>query len=273
MSLKDKVVVITGAGRGMGRTYTLGFLEEGARVVATDVDFESDGSDEVKRIVEASGHGLVLPMDLTDNAQIAAAYAATMERFGTVDVLLNNAGLRQRNLFPPHGVAKVLDVTDEQWRKMFDVNVFGTLSVIRTFIPPMIERKSGSIINVSTTGTVPAWHRPHSREQPYMGAKSALTNLSLYLAYEVREFNIAVNVLFPPHAATTGTKEQDKMRREMNYMPMGIPSRPEAVVPLAMFLAEQDASGVTGQYLSAQDWNLLHGLGGPEAWQAQPGQY
>ncbi len=101
-----------------------------------------------------------------------------------------------------------------------------------------------------------------------MASKSALTNLSIYLANEIAEHNVAVNVLFPPHAATTGTKEQDIIRKEHGIMAAGaVPLVPEAVVPLAKFFAAQTAStGVTGKVIYAADWNLEHGLGGPDKW-------
>ncbi len=267
MTLEGKVVVITGAARGMGRAYTHGFLDEGCRVVCGDLSWSGDGAEETQAVVEAAG-GLAVELDITRDDHIEAAFAATMERFGTVDVLLNNAGMRQRHLIPPHGIGKVLDVPPEDWRRMFDVNVFGTLAMIRTFVQPMLEKRAGSIINVSTTGTDPRWYRPHSREQPYMASKSALTNLSIYLANEIAEYNVAVNVLFPPHAATTGTKEQDIIRKEHGIMAAGaVPLVPEAVVPLAKFFAAQTAStGVTGKVIYAADWNLEHGLGGPDKW-------
>ena len=269
MALRDKVVVVTGAARGMGREYVLGFLDEGSKVVATDMSWEGDGAEELKQRIEDSGHGIARVMDITKEDEIAQVFDATIVAFGTVDVLLNNAGMRQRNLFPPMGAAKVLDIDMADWRRMFDVNVFGTLQVIRAFIKPMIEKRSGSVINVSTTGTVPAYYRPKSREQPYMGSKAALTNLSIYLAEEVKEHNVAVNTLFPPHVQTTGTKEQDALRKEMNpYFTGASPLNPASVVPLAKFLADQDAStGVTGETITTIEWNLLHGYGSPEAWQ------
>ena len=268
MALLNKVVVITGAARGMGREYALGFLDEGAKVVATDMSWEGDGAEDVKQHIEDSGHGLTRVMDITKEDDIAQVFDATISAFGTVDVLLNNAGMRQRNLFPPMGAAKVLEIDMADWRRMFDVNVFGTLQVIRAFIKPMIEQGHGSIINVSTTGTVPAYYRPQSREQPYMGSKAALTNLSIYLAEEVKEYGVAVNTLFPPHVQTTGTKEQDILRKQMNpYFTGASPLHPASVVPLAKFLADQDASmGVTGETITTVEWNLLHGYGSPEAW-------
>ena len=101
MALSGKVIVITGGARGMGRAYTLGFLEQGCKVVTGDLSWASDGAEKLRATVEAAG-GLVL--DLTNDVHIEAAFDAATERFGTVDVLLNNAGMRQRHIIPPHGI-------------------------------------------------------------------------------------------------------------------------------------------------------------------------
>ena len=112
--LASKVVVITGGARGMGATYVRGFLAEGAKVVAADLSW--DGVKAFRAEVEAAG-GLPLVMDVTDNQAVAAAYAAVIERFGTVDVLVNNAGMRQRDLYPPHGRVTTLETSDADWER------------------------------------------------------------------------------------------------------------------------------------------------------------
>ena len=103
MALSGKVIVITGGARGMGRAYTLGFLEQGCKVVTGDLSWAGDGAEELRATVE-SASGLVLDLDITNDAHIEAAFDAAIERFGTVDVLLNNAGMRQRHIIPPHGI-------------------------------------------------------------------------------------------------------------------------------------------------------------------------
>ena len=104
--------------------------------------------------VEAAG-GLPLLMDVTDSRAIDAAYAAVIERFGTVDVLVNNAGMRQRDLYPPHGRVTTLETSDADWERMFAVNVFGALKVTRRFIQPMLERQRGSIITCAAAASWP----------------------------------------------------------------------------------------------------------------------
>ena len=279
MSVEGKVVLVTGAARGMGREYVRGFLKEGARVIATDLSWAPSGvsSDDYDFQEELEGNGNVLTevMDITVDAHIKRVFGLAMDRFGTLDVMINNAGTRQRDLYPPHGSVTVLETDVSDWQKMFDTHVFGTLRVIKTFIQPMLAQRRGSIINICSgmlqnqTGT--------SREGAYQPAKAALATMSIYLATELKEHNIAVNVLLPGHTRTSGSDEQEAARAEIRAR-MGDPRagqpprrvRPDNVVPPALFLAEQDASGTTGQIISALQWNQEHELGGYEAWGYEP---
>jgi NAD(P)-dependent dehydrogenase (short-subunit alcohol dehydrogenase family) len=267
--LKDRVVVVTGAARGMGRAYVDGFLARGAKVVATDRSW--DAVPEFDRSL--ARNILVVTMDVTDDAQIDAAYQATLDRFGTVDVLVNNAAMRQRDLFPPTGRVTTLETKDSDWQKSFGVNLFGTLKVIRRFIRPMVEKKRGSIVNTVSSGVLLHSQggayvalRPHTREMPYMSSKAALTTMSFYLADEMQEHNVAVNIVIPGHARTTGFDEQNRARLASGGRRGSTPVVPEHIVPLVLHLAVQDASGLTGRMFDVTKWNIEHGLGGPEAW-------
>ncbi len=272
VNVRGRVVVITGAARGLGRAYTEGFLKEGARVVATDLSW--GGAEDFRAALDASADVLAGEMDVRDEAQIEAIYRATLDRFGTVDVLINNAGMRQRNLFPPTGRVTTLEAKPSDFERMYAVNVFGTLKVTQAFIRRMIEQRRGSIISVASSGAAidsggtGVWTalRPNSREQPYMSSKAALLNWSLYLADEVQEYNIAVNVIFPGHTRTTGSDEQEAARRAAGRGPGPQPLEPEHAVPLMLYLAQQDASGETGKVFDTVRWNVEHGHGGPEIW-------
>lgn len=282
MPVKDRVVVITGAARGMGRAYVQGFLEQGAKVAALDVSWvptglSGDRDDAFARQLDGRDDVIKLTCDVTDAEQIRDAYEATIGKFGTVDTLINNASLRQVNLFPDVNVITILETKDSDFEKMFAVSFFGCLKMIRAFIEPMIEKRQGSIINVSSNGgvTVPQedgiWtlNRPGSREQPYQSAKAALTCLSGYLADEVKPHNVAVNTIFPAGSRTTGWEERQAVRAAASGRPvqLGGGIRPEHVVRLALWLADQDVEhGVTGQIFDAMKWNQRQGLGGPEAW-------
>jgi NAD(P)-dependent dehydrogenase (short-subunit alcohol dehydrogenase family) len=290
MSVADKVVVVTGAARGMGRAYAQGFLERGAKVAALDLSwtptgFSGDRDDAFARELQQRDNALPLTCDITDVEQIQSAFDATIAKFGTVDVLINNASLRQIDLFPPTGAVLTLDTKDSDFARMFDVSVFGTLKLTRAFIRPMLDKRSGSVIAVSSGGGIP---RPDpeggtmslagtSREQPYQSAKAAVTALFGYLATEVRPYNVAVNVINPASAKTTGFEERAVARAAIagtdTARPDGgnrtRPARPEHVVPIALFLAEQDATtGVSGKIFNVMQWNQANGFGGSEAWAA-----
>ncbi len=281
--LAGRVVAITGAARGMGRAFTRGFLAEGAKVVAMDLSWEptgfsSDEDDSFRRELESRPDDVIVAtVDVTSDEQIDAAYEATIAKWGTVDALMNDAAMRQRILFPPPGRTTTLETTDADWERMFAVNLFGALKVTRRFIKPMLERKRGSVMSIISSG---ALHhsdggayvalRPGSREMPYQSTKSALMTMMFYLADEVKDQNVAVNILIPGHTRTTGFDEQNAARREMG-LSQGSTStalRADHIVPLALFLARQEAStGVTGRCFDTVTWNREHGLGTERDWE------
>jgi NAD(P)-dependent dehydrogenase (short-subunit alcohol dehydrogenase family) len=286
-ALKGRVVAITGAARGMGRAFTRAFLAEGARVVAMDISWEPTGfsgdqDDTFRRELLSRPDDVVLAtVDVTNNTHIDAAFDATMRKWGTVDVLMNNAAMRQRNLFPPTGRTTTLETKDSDWERMFAVNVFGALKVTRRFIAPMLDKQQGSIISTISSGALHHSHgggymalRPNSREMPYQSTKAALMAMMFYLADEVKEQNVAVNIVVPGHTRTTGFDEQNIARRELGFASRNAPAplKPEHVVPLALFLAQQTAStGVTGKCFDTVTWNIEHGAGGPKQWEDAEG--
>jgi NAD(P)-dependent dehydrogenase (short-subunit alcohol dehydrogenase family) len=258
----------------MGREYVRAFLKEGAKVVATDMSWAPSGvsNDDFDFLAEIQDNPNVLAevMDITIDSHVKRVYEAAIAKFGTIDVIINNAGIRQRDLYPPHGQIDIIETDVGDWQKMFDTHVFGTLRVIKTFVQPMIEQKHGSIVNVCSGGFN---SNGTSREGSYQPAKAAEITMAMYLAHELKPYNIAVNVLTPGLTASTGTEEQDTARRAMRAAAGDTRAaaasrrmRPDNVVPLGLFLAEQDASGTTGQIMSATRFNQDHELGGFEVW-------
>lgn len=284
MDLKGLVVAVTGGARGMGRAYVRAFLEEGARVAALDRSWEPTGlsgdeDDAFRKELESRDDALMLTTDIAQETDVETAYRATLEKFGTVDVLVNNAAIRQRDLFAPAGRVTTLQTSSADFQQSYAVNVFGTLSVTRCFTQPMIEKGRGSVVSVVSSGMLISSSgggytalRPFTREQPYMSSKAALANIMFYLADEVREYNIAVNIVIPGHTRTTGFDEQNAARQGVaggQGRPPRAALRPEHMAPLVLFLARQDASGgVTGKMFDVMTWNLEHGLGGEAEWAA-----
>lgn len=274
-SLSELVVVITGAARGIGRAAAERFLAADARVVALDRSW--DGAETAAAAMESTGRALVATADITDAGSVAACRKEALDRFGQVDVLVNNAACRQRYLFPPDGLATVLETTEEDWNAMLGVNVLGTLTVTRSFVAPMLDRGRGSIIVVGTRGSVlrPAgpgiWRgaHPEFRNQPYDASKAALCSMSLYLAAELKDRGVAVNVVFPGPTFTTGSADIVAARRragidERRFL------RPEHLAPLLLHLASDTSPGQTGLVIDSVQWNRDHGLGDVDEWWYQP---
>jgi len=274
--LEGKVVAITGAARGMGRAFTQAYLDAGAKVVAMDLSWEpsgfsTDDDESYVKDLQSNNNAIVCTTDVSNDADLDAAFDATMTKWGTCDVLINDAAMRSRNLFPPTGRRLTLDTSDEDWTKMFAVNVFGALKVTRRFVKPMIEKKSGSIMSVISSGALHSSFggaqmafRPSSVEMPYQSTKAALLTMMFYLADEIKKDNVAVNLMVPGHTRTTGFDEQNIARREqgMGSSRAPLPLTPQHIVPLALFLGGRDAaSGVTGKCFDATTWNIEHGIG------------
>jgi 1,1a-dihydroxy-1-hydro-9-fluorenone dehydrogenase len=257
----------------MGAATTKGLLESGAKVAALDLswgaidDYWSDVSQFRQELEKHGDDVLLLTGDITSDPDLDRVYDEVVERFGAVTGVINNAALLQHHIFRPTGRVNVLDTTDEHWTRMLDVNVVGTLRVIRRFVRPMIERQSGSITNIITSGTVPGRYRPDSQEQPYMASKAAVSSMTVYLAHELSPHNIAVNAVIPGHAEMTGWELVDKERLAAG---MRVPTSrqiPEHIVPVLEFLSKHDATnGPTGQLIDTNEWNLHHGLGTARSW-------
>lgn len=292
MAIAGKVVVVTGAARGMGRAYVEGFLEKGAKVAALDRSWvptgvSGDRDDAFAKSLDGRDDAIKITCDITDDEQIESAYEQTMAKFGTVDVLINNASLRQIDLFPPTGQVLTLDTKDSDFEKMFAVTFYGSLKMTRAFIRPMLEKRAGNIITISSGGGIP---RPDgdgisstvagtSREMPYQAAKAATTALFGYLAAENKENGVAINIVNPSSAKTTGFEERAEARaaaaaagsRSVRPGGQGMnAARPEHIVPIALWLADQDAAtGPTGKVFSAIAWNKANGFGDAEFWAAE----
>ena len=287
MSVAGKVVLITGGARGMGREMVRAFLREGAKVIATDLSFVPSGvsNDDIDFLAEIKDDPNVLAgvMDITLQSHVDEMFNKAIDKFGTVDVVINNGGTRQRDLYlDNHGSVSILDTDVSEWQKMFETHVFGNLRVIKRFVQPMIAQKSGSIINTSSSQLLmahPAGQGEQvfygmSREGAYQPAKAAMGSMTIYMAKELQKDNVAVNLMMPGHTATTGSDEQEVVRNEIrarlglgggaNFTPRRV--RADNVVPLSLHLAEQDGEGITGRWISCMDYNEENGLGGFEAW-------
>ena len=237
MQLTDKVAIITGGGRGIGRAIAIAYAAEGARVVIAARS--SAQLDEVATEITAQGgEVLAVPTDMRSRAEVENLVQKTVDHFGGVDILVNNAGINPRGPF--------LDATDEEWEQGWQINVMGVVYCCRAALPVMKQQGSGNIINVgSGMGQV-----GRSNLSVYCASKAALHGLTQSIAEEVWEDGIIANVLIPGPVKTELSKPA--WENSGTFRAQSDPWKaPEQVVASALFLATQSpATGMTGQILS-----------------------
>lgn len=268
--LDGRVAVVTGGARGIGRCMCEGLLRAGARVVALDKSW--DDADGLRKQLEAA-QGLAVTVDITNDPALDTAYEQVIQRYGTTDILINNAALVSETQFHPMGHRNTLDTTDQDWETTFNINVFGTLKVIRRFIRPMREQKRGSIINVVSNGSLHvssggAYYglRPWALEMPYQASKAAVISLTFYLGEEVRADGVAVNAYMPGHTRASWFDNTARAYDKMGTVYFMRPTVAEHVLPVTLFLAAQDSRGPSGRLYDVLEWNFDHGYGDLAAW-------
>ena len=244
LDLSDKVVVITGAGRGIGRVIAERFLDESARVVGLDVDAGSVGwlSD------HDPAAALGLACDVTNSSAVARVVEQVREGFGRIDVLVNNAGIFVEGF--------VEELTDEAWDRCFAVNVGGTFKTCRAVIPIMKSQKSGRIINAASFAAIV----PSVGGAAYAAAKSAVAQFSRTLAGELGPWNITVNAYAPGMIPTAMNgfelMDQSAQDRLLDTLTLRRWGSADEVADLVCFLASDAAAYVTGTLVDVSGGKL-----------------
>ena len=231
---QDRVVIVTGAGSGMGAETAKRFAEEGARVVL--VGRTRDKLEQIALDLLAD-RTLVQVCDVADEAAVADMVAATVERFGGIDVLVNNAGV--------HVAGTVPETSTADWRKVMSADLDGVFFASRAVLPHLIIAK-GSIVNVaSVSGIGGDWGAA-----AYTAAKGAVVNLTRSMALDHGRHGVRVNAVSPSMTATPMTAgmsdDEVLMAKFRERIPLGRAAKPEEVAAVIAFLASEDASFVTG---------------------------
>src|SRR2546422_36111 len=257
--LKDKIVVVTGGGRGLGRVIALACAREGADLVLASRSVEA--LQETRAEVESLGReALVVPTDIRHEDSVRNLAEQALTRFGHIDILVNNTGITGPT-------APLWEITPVEWEETFAVNVTGAYLCCRAFLPSMIERRSGSILFISSmTGKRPLFGRT-----PYAAGKIALVGLARTLAWETGPYGIRVNVVSPGpiegervervirnQAQAEGISEDEARRRFTSSSPLGRLVPPGDIADAGVFLASDKAASITGEDLNVSAGTAMY---------------
>ncbi|KYP81289.1 SDR family NAD(P)-dependent oxidoreductase [Ferroacidibacillus organovorans] len=241
MRLKDKVCVITGAGGGMGLKAAERFAEEGGRIAIFEIS-EAIGQKAEESIRAQGGDAKFFACDVSNEGSVKVAVAAAVETFGRLDVLYNNAGIM------PEADHSVLDTSVEMWDKVMAVNVRSIFLTCKYVIPHMLEKKSGSIINIASFVAMVGCSVP---QDAYTASKGAVISLTKSLAIQFRPQGVRSNAICPgpietPLMTEWLLKDEEAKRIRLNRQPSGRFGRPEDIVNCALYLASDESDWTNG---------------------------
>ncbi|MEQ8842971.1 MAG: SDR family NAD(P)-dependent oxidoreductase [Acidimicrobiales bacterium] len=235
-SLGDKVVLVTGAGNGIGAALARRFAGVGARVAVNDVD--RDSADTITAAInDDGGTAFAIAADVADGGEVGAMFETLTEQFGTIDVLVNNAGLVGPMLH-------FFEADEAWWRRIVDVNLTGHFLCCHQAARIMAKAGGGSIINMSSGGAT----RAHRSFTAYDATKGGIEAFTRALALDLGPYAIRVNALMPGSIDTSGLTVEERRLRGEN-VPLGRIGEPFDMTGAALFLASDDASYITGDVI------------------------
>lgn len=240
-SLKNKIALVTGAGSGIGASIAATMSQAGAHVFVTDRD-EKSGTETAAQIQKQNGFAEFLPLDVTKENDCAKVAATVLEKKGRLDVLVNNAGIGQ--------VGTAAQTTGADMDRLYAVNVRGVFNVSHAFLPNMLERKQGVIINLASIGGVVAVRDRFA----YCMTKFAVVGMTKSMALDFAKAGLRVNCICPGRVETPFVSarlkeypDPDKAYREMcETQAVGRMGRPEEIAAAALYLASDESSFITG---------------------------
>jgi NAD(P)-dependent dehydrogenase (short-subunit alcohol dehydrogenase family) len=246
--LGGMTAIVTGAGRGIGRSIAKRIAESGAQVVAGDINF-SDAEDTAQILNENSHVAVALKLDVTDINSVGSVIAEAEKNFGKMDILVNNAGIMFRT--------RILDISAEEWEKTLRVNLTGAFLCTQAVLPGMKERGFGRIINISSSAgrSVSTLGGAH-----YTASKAGMLGLTRAVAKEMAPFGITVNAICPGLIDTEmarKTTTEKELQDFLDAFPISRIGTPEEVGDLVVFLCSEKASYITGASIDINGGDLM----------------
>ena len=242
-SLESKVAIVTGSGQGIGKAIALNFAKAGADLVVADINI--DTAKVTANDIRALGkEALVVQVDVRDASQIGNMVTKTLEKFKHIDILINNAGFG-------HMTVPVIEMSEEDWDKWIILNLKSTFLCCKAVGRIMISQKKGNIINMASMVALGAYPMGAN----YSAAKAGIKNLTETLAVELGPHNIRVNALAPglietPLSAGLYEKRPELKEQRLKNIPLRRTGKPEDVANVALFLASEASSYVSGQTIA-----------------------
>jgi 3-oxoacyl-[acyl-carrier protein] reductase len=249
MELKDKIALVTGAGSGIGRAIAIRFAKEGARVIVNDMDGRAAGKT-VREIEGLGGQACPLQANISKREEVRELAAKGTARFGTINILVNNAGTGGSSIITK-------DMPPDAWENTVSVNLSGAFYCCQAVIPGMIEKGEGKIVNIASLA---ASRMSKLGGADYTASKYGLVGLSHHLAFELAAYKINVNTVCPGATLTplVVSKTTEQFRDTISkQIPLGRWVAPEDIAEAVLFLASDRSSMITGVVLGVDGGQLL----------------
>ncbi|MBN3924834.1 3-oxoacyl-[acyl-carrier-protein] reductase [Nostoc sp. NMS4] len=242
--LQDKVAIVTGASRGIGRAIAIELASQGAIAIVNYANSNTAAEAVVTEIIEAGGQAIAIQADVSKIEQVDALVNAVMEKFSRVDILVNNAGITRDTL--------LLRLKPEDWQAVIDLNLTGVFLCTRAASKIMLKQRSGRIINITSV----AAQMGNPGQSNYSAAKAGVIGFTKSVAKELATRGITVNAVAPGFITTDMTSNLNNPEDILKYIPLGRFGQPEEVAGMVRFLAADPAAA----YITGQVFNVDGGM-------------